>query len=133
MAISGARCVSRHARLSSLNRCRPPDALISETEGGHAGGVKDVSSVEDNRLPHQPAHHLEIRVAKLVPLGDDNQGIRLLERPVGPIAVDDSLAVDGANDWQRLGIVNPQVGAGLQEAGRSGPGPGPRGHHRFGV
>ena len=118
---------------SFFGRHGPADSMVGETEPGHASGVEYVAAVENHRLTHQPAHHLEIRVAKLVPLGDDDERISLLERAVGAIAVDEPVTVNCANIGERLRVVNPRRARRRSAASRSRPGLEPRERRRFAV
>ena len=119
----------RSARLSL--ECRgPADPVVGEAQRGHPRGVVDVAAVEDDRLAHQAAHDLEVGVAELVPLGDDGQGVGLLEGAVGAVAVGQPVAVDRADVGQRLGVVDAELRRRRRAARRSAPAPGPRGCRR---
>ena len=102
-------------------RCRagidrgPAHAMIGKPQGGHPRQIENVAAIENDRLAQQPDHDLEIGIAELVPLGGDHQRIGLLECSVGTVAIRQSFAVDRADVGQRLGVMNPQIGAGLQQ------------------
>ena len=67
----------------------------------------------------RPAHHLEVGVAELVPLGDDRQGVGPLQGAVGPVAVDELVAVDGPDVGHRLGVVDADARRRRRAARRS--------------
>src|SRR4051794_30310210 len=64
-------------------RADAPDAVVREAEPLHRLRLVQVPAVEDDRLAQQPADHLEVGPAKLLPLRHDHQPVRPLQRPVG--------------------------------------------------
>ena len=58
----------------------PPDGVIRKAGRRHCFRLVQISAVEDHRRSQQPAHDLEIRVAELLPLGDDRQPVGSFER-----------------------------------------------------
>ena len=89
--------------------------MVSESQRGHPRGIEYVSTVEDDRLTHQATHHLEVRVAKFIPLGNDSQRISLLECAIGSIAVSDPVAIERANIRDLFGIVDTHVRTGMEQ------------------
>ena len=56
------------------------DAVEDEAQGCHSRGVVQVAAVEDHRGAFsRRAHHLEVGVAELAPLGGDRQGVGLFK------------------------------------------------------
>src|SRR5690606_22284705 len=53
----------------------PPDPEVGEPALPHPHRVEDVAAIEDDRVLHEGAHAIEVRVAELVPLGDQAQGV----------------------------------------------------------
>jgi hypothetical protein len=62
---------------------RGGDAEVDEATFTHPGRVEDVPAIEDHRLSHQLLHPVEVRPAELVPLGEDEEPVRLLQGLVG--------------------------------------------------
>src|SRR5262245_1582918 len=100
------------------------NGVIAEAKASQRLRVVEVATIEDDRLAQQATHHLEVGVAELLPLGDDCQSVGPLQRSVGPITVDEAVAVDRADVGQRLGIVDAHLDAvgkqGVDEHQRRG-------------
>src|SRR5207247_9792295 len=75
--------VTRTLRLAANGKIR-------EAERPHLLGRVDVPAVEDDRRAHQAAHLLEVRLAELVPLGDDRQRVSPRKRIVASLGERDS-------------------------------------------
>src|SRR4051812_49286215 len=54
----------------------PADPVIDEPVPVHGLRLVQVPPVEDDPPAEEPAHHLEVRVPKLRPLGHDRQSVR---------------------------------------------------------
>src|SRR5262245_53471920 len=85
-----SRAIERHpsrrvrrrqtARASALRDRCAPDRMIDEAEGLHVVGIVDVAAVDDHRLLQQLLHAGEIGTAELVPLRENEQRVRAVER-----------------------------------------------------
>src|SRR5215470_4400126 len=65
------------------------DAEVDEATLTHPDRVEDVPAVEDHCLLHELLHPVEVRPAKIVPLGEDEEAVCLLEGLVGGLGVAD--------------------------------------------
>src|SRR5690606_36077916 len=68
---------------------RPTDAGVIEPELAHAARVEQVAAIEDDRLAQQPANAVEVRLAVLLPLGDDDECIGIVQRIIIRVDVAD--------------------------------------------
>src|SRR5918912_2272265 len=68
---------------------RPSDAEIIEPYRDHAFDIVDISAIENEWTFHQLAQFFHIKQLELAPLRDDHQGIRLLSRLIGTLAIGD--------------------------------------------
>src|SRR5712692_7981429 len=80
------------------------DAPVDEAAFAHCLGVEDVAAVDDHGTAHQALDAIEVEVAKLVPLGDDEQRVRTGRHGVGVLAVLDRVHLR-LEDRHRLGVV----------------------------
>src|SRR5579871_35169 len=94
---------------------RSADGLVNETIPDQGFWLIDVAAIKDDCFAHQPPHQFKIRMAELLPLGDNRQAVGSFESAVGPVAVNQPVAINGPHIGQRLGIVDPQCHAVGQE------------------
>src|SRR6266851_2888144 len=90
------------------------DAPVDEAAFAHRLGVEDVAAVDDHRTAHQAFDPIEVELAKLVPLGDDEQRVRTGGHGVGVLAILDRVHLR-PEDRHRLGVVSADVGAFLHQ------------------
>src|SRR5690242_16993425 len=98
-----SRASTRKPRSSSASqRCEPmkpapPDttarglfaanAAVDETQAAHHSRVVDVSSVHDDRSPHQLLHARHVELAELVPFRHQDKGVRTAGDLIGVLQV----------------------------------------------
>src|SRR5437899_5026211 len=87
------------------------DREVGEAVLAHDLGLVQVPPVEDDRLAQELLHAREVGAAKLVPLGDDEQRIRVLERLVVHPVIGDAVGEVLARLAERLGVVHGHRGA----------------------
>src|SRR5262245_62835939 len=68
----------------SGNLHAPADPVVGEPVPFHRLRFVQVPPVENDRLVEQSPHHLEVRVAELLPLGDDRESVGPFHHPVWP-------------------------------------------------
>src|SRR5947209_1662011 len=68
-----------------VDRRSAADGVVGEAVAAHRFRVVQVAAVEDDRFGHQPAHHLEVRMAEVLPLGHDGQAVGPLQGAVRPV------------------------------------------------
>src|SRR3989304_7266208 len=83
-----------------------PDRMVEEAAFPDLHWVVDVAPVEDHRLAHQGLHQLEVGLAELVPLGDDDQRVRPLEGSIGGFGVPEAVPAFRLHVPHRLGVEN---------------------------
>ena len=91
-----------------------PNPVIREPMRLHRLRLIQVPPVEDNRFAQEAFHHLEVRTAEFLPLGDDGQAVGAFQGALGTVAIGQLVAVFLLHIGQRLRIVDTQVHAGLQ-------------------
>src|SRR6202022_4081435 len=84
------------------------DTPVREPELAHCGRVVDVAPVHDHRHPHRRLDTVEVEVAKLVPLRDDDQRIAAVGDAVRIAHVLDLRQLD-ARAFHGRGIVGADV------------------------
>ena len=85
---------------------------------GHSPGLEEVPAVEDDRFPEPFLDEVEIRVAVLVPFGDDDEGIGAGDDVIQIVAVINPVAEDLLCFPDRFGIMGLDVGAQFQKPGK---------------
>src|SRR5580704_15721895 len=70
-----APATSSGSRMTALRRILPADALVNETQFRHLLRLEQIAAIEHDRLGHQRAQLLEIKLAKFIPLRADHQRI----------------------------------------------------------
>src|SRR5215813_8382843 len=83
----GRSARSHAGAFSALLALRPSDAEVDEPTLAHPDRVEDVPAVEDHGLFHQLLHPIEVRTTELVPLGEDEQPVSLLQCLVGSLGI----------------------------------------------
>src|SRR5215218_996277 len=76
---------------TSVARLGTAYPLIGEAQATHLLGIEDIAQIDDARLAHHLLDTPRIEAAKLVPLGDHDQDIRLERRLVGGLGEGDAL------------------------------------------
>src|SRR4051812_27579937 len=92
------------------------DAEVDEATFAHPSRIEDVPAIEDNGLLHQLLHSLEVRPAELVPLGQHEETVRLLQGLVRGLGVADPIAKVPLCDGRRDRVMGRDRGALPQEA-----------------
>ena len=71
------RLISRgHARLSGV--CRSPHAQVCESQARHSLGIEKISSVQQDWIFQSPLYFLEVKLPELLPIGQDDEGVRAI-------------------------------------------------------
>src|SRR6266511_3190147 len=106
---------SCHMARSGLHRLtpRPSDTKIIEPRRDHAFDIIKISAIEDKWTFHQLAQFFHIEQLELAPLGDDHQGIGLLSRLIGTLAIGD-VGEDAPGILHRSGVVGFNVYTGAE-------------------
>ena len=85
--------------LALQSRCAP-NGDVFDSDAGHSVGLVDVPAVEDEGAFHDVADAVELEAAEFLPLGHDDQRIRVLRHGVGAVEILNIL-------WQqRAGILH---------------------------
>src|SRR5215813_3469869 len=87
----GRSARSHAGALAAPLALRPSDAEVDEPTLAHPGRVEDVPAVEDHGLFHQLLHPIEVRATELIPLGEDEQSVRILQCLVRSLGIPHTL------------------------------------------
>src|SRR6185437_4752115 len=86
---AGSRCFFSASEAGSSGAS---DAEVDEATLAHPCWVEDVATVEDDGLLHGLLHPVEVGPAELVPLRENEEPVRTLERLVGGLGIPDPFA-----------------------------------------
>ena len=100
---------------SRKRHARPADREVGKAELAHRVRLLEIPAVENDRLLEKTLHAVEVRPAKLVPLGHDQQRIGAVDRLVVLAMVADPVAEHLAGDFHRLGVVRLDLTTRRQE------------------
>src|SRR5258708_5796243 len=92
------------------------DASIDETEVTHLVRFPDISAVDDHGASHAGSEALQVDAAKLIPLRQDSQGVRLPGHPVRVTGVGDTAVEDVLGLGHGHRVVHLDLGPPLQQS-----------------
>ena len=90
------------------------NALIKEAEVFHLVDIKEIATVEEDRVSQGLAHALEVELLELRPFGGDDQGIAAIGHVIHVVDVGDVFE-NTTGLFHGAGIVDAQGGAFLLE------------------
>src|SRR5690242_21891948 len=92
----------------------PPYRVVGETELTQVRGIENIATIENHRLLQQAFDAREIRPAKFVPFGQNEQRCGAMERILTSVRVLDSIAKNSPGLFHRLGVECLHPGTGVQ-------------------